>query len=63
MKQDTPLTLVITPDDRAITLKAARSLRLLGLPSSGAFLTAAEALIERGERVTKETLANTLHEQ
>lgn len=60
--QDTPLTLVITPEDTRLSLRAARSLRSLGMPSSGAFLTAAEAIIERGGQITKASLADALHE-
>ncbi len=60
---DTPLTLVITPEDTALSLKAARKLRSLGLPSSGSFLTAAESLIERDIEVTKASLAIALHEE
>lgn len=56
------LTFLLEPDSPAIASEAALALHALDLPASGAFLTAAEALIERGVTVTKASLADALHE-
>jgi hypothetical protein len=54
----------LAPDpDETITIDAAHQLRAIGLQSSGAFLSAAEHLIEHGEPITQAAVAQLLHEE
>jgi len=50
------------PEAHMRSLQAARALRAIGFPASGAFLSAAEHLIDQGIQVSQESLANALHE-
>lgn len=54
-------SLIIDPEARVVMLDAARALRRIGLPASGAFLAAAEELIAKDLPLTRESLADLLH--
>lgn len=51
------------PDEIVRSLSAARRLQAIGLPASGAFLSAAEHLIDRGIEVTQSNVADVLHDR